>query len=267
MITRRTFAASSLALPLFGKAVPFKLGVASYSLRELPRAEAIAGIKKLDVQYVSVKEFHIRYTSTPEEIAAARREFADAGLKILSGGNIDLKGDDAKLRKMFEYAKACGMPLMVCAPSHATLPQVEKLAKEFNIRLAIHNHGPEDKEFPTPQSVLDAIKGMNSHVGLCIDVGHTARTGADVVESIQLALKAGRLYDMHLKDLKDMKVSKSQCIVGQGRMPIRDIFATLQKAGYKGSCMLEYEIDAKNPLPGMTKSFEYMRKVIAALEI
>ncbi len=273
MTTRRSFlaatAASAATPSLFAKSakMPFKLGVATYSMRKLSRADAIETVKKLGLQYVSVKEYHLKYTSTPEEIVTARKEFAAAGLKILSGGNISLADkDEAKLRKMFEYAKACGMPTIVCAPTHETLPMVHKLAKEFKIKLAIHNHGPEDKHFPSPQSVLEAIKGMDPLVGLCIDIGHTARTGLDVVESIKLA--GSRLHDMHFKDLKDFKGPKareSQCIVGEGIMPIREIFAQLRAMNYKGGCMLEYEIDADKPAPGMAKSFENMRKVIDSL--
>jgi sugar phosphate isomerase/epimerase len=272
MSTRRTFLAATAAVAasqsLFAKTkMPFKLGVATYSLRKQSRADAIATIKGLGIEYVSVKEFHLKYTSTPEEIAAGRKEFAAAGLKILSGGNISLADkDESKLRKMFEYAKACGMPTIVCAPTHETLPAVHKLAKEFKIKLAIHNHGPEDKHFPSPQSVLEAIKGFDPLVGLCIDVGHTARTGVDVVESIKLA--GSRLHDMHFKDLKEFKGPKAkdtQCIVGEGIMPIKEIFAQLKAMNYKGGCMLEYEIDADNPAPGMAKSFEHMRKVIDSL--
>jgi len=199
---------------------------------------------------------------TPEELAAGRKEFEAAGLKILSGGNIDLKGDEAKIRAMFEYAKAAGMPMIVCAPSQATIPTVEKMVKEYNIRVAIHNHGPEDKFFPSPQSVLEAVDGRDPRMGLCIDIGHTARTGVDVVESLRLAGK--RLFDLHVKDLKDLKVSKSQCIVGEGAMPMREIFTTLKKMNFKGGCMLEYEIDADNPVPGMVKSFANMRKLLAS---
>lgn len=244
--------------------MPFKLGVATYSLRSFPRADAIRMLKELGVTYISVKEFHLKYTSTPEEIAAAKAEFAAAGLKVLSGGNIDLKGDEAKVRSMFEYAKAAGMPMMVCAPSHESLPIVEKLVKEYNIKAALHNHGPEDKEFPSPQSVLDAVKGMDARVGLCIDAGHTARTGADVVESVKMAGK--RLLDMHIKDLGDMKESKSQVAVGEGKMPVKELFAALRAMNYTGGVMLEYEIKSKEPLPGMKKSLEYMRGVVAGME-
>lgn len=209
----------------------------------------------------------VPYISTPEEIVAGRKEFAAAGLKILSGGNISLSDKDpAKLRKMFEYAKACGMPTIVCAPTHETLPTVHELAKEFKIKLAIHNHGPEDKHFPSPQSVLEAIKGFDPLVGLCIDIGHTARSGVDVVESIKLA--GSRLHDMHFKDLKEFKGDKArdtQVAVGEGIMPIKEIFAQLKAMKYQGGCMLEYEINADNPEPGMAKSFEHMRKVIGSI--
>ena len=255
-----------MAAPLAAKSSPvgFQLGVASYSLRSFSRADAIKAIVELGVKYVSVKEFHLRYTSTPEEIAQARKEFKDAGLTILSGGNIDLKGDEPKVRKMFEYAKAAGMPMMVCAPSHDSLPIVHRLVKEFNIQAAIHNHGPEDKEFPSPQSVLDAIKGFDPRVGLCIDIGHTARTGADVVASIKLA--GSRLLDMHTKDLKDFSSSRSQVAVGEGKMPMKEIFQTLRQMNYRGGVMLEYEINDKNPVPGMRQSFDHMRGLIEQLE-
>jgi sugar phosphate isomerase/epimerase len=268
--SRRGFLAGSAALALptlpalaaAARADDIKLGVATYSLREFPRAQAIDMIKKLDVEYVSIKEFHIRYKGTPQDWAQGRKEFEDAGLKILSGGNIDLKKPD-ELRTMFEYARTCGMPMMVCAPSHATLKEVEKLVKEYNIKAAIHNHGPEDKEFPDPKSVLDAVKGMDPRLGLCIDIGHTSRTGANFVEWIE---KAGpRLLDVHVKDLKDPMVAKSQVAVGDGVLAIVPMFKLLKKMKYQGGVMLEYEIEAKNPFPGMQKSFAYMRGVLAGL--
>ncbi len=267
--TRRTFLGASAALAAISRtpasAAPageLTLGVATYSLRKFSRAQAIEILKQLNVQHISVKEFHLRYVSTPEEIAAGRKDFAAAGMQILSGGNIDLKKPE-ELRKMFEYAKACGMPMMVCAPSHATLPEVEKLVKEFNIKAAIHNHGPEDKHFPSPQSVLKAVKDMDPRVGLCVDVGHTTRTGVDVVASLREA--GPRLLDVHIKDLRDLMKAGSQCPVGDGAMPVVAIFKQLKQMNYKGAVMLEYEIDADNPLPGMMKSFAYMRGVLAGL--
>jgi sugar phosphate isomerase/epimerase len=246
-------------------AIGFKLGVCTYSVREFQRKLAISMIQQLGVAYVSVKEFHLPYTSTAEEIAKARNDFQKAGLTIASGGNIDLLNEDpAVLRRYFLYARACGMPLMVCAPTHKTLPLVEKLAREFDIKIAIHTHGPEDSNFPTPQVVLRAVKDMDPRMGLCMDVGHSMRGGADVVEEIANA--GPRLLDLHFKDLKNRNEKESQCDVGEGVMPVVAIFQQLRKTGYHGSVNLEYEINSDNPLPGMLHSMGYMKGVLAGLE-
>ncbi len=238
-----------------------KLGVASYSLRKFPRDQAIAMIRELGVRYVNVKSFHLPYELSPEELQAGRREFEAAGLQIVGGGTITLKKDeDEDIRNYFEYAKNCGMPLMVIAPTAQTLPRIERFVKEYDIAVAIHNHGPEDEHFPRPQDGLELIKDMDPRVGLCIDVGHTARTGVDVVESIKEA--GSRLLDMHIKDLASLSDKASQCVVGQGRMPVPEIFEQLTAMDYSGYVNLEYEIHADDPLPGMRESFAHMRGVL-----
>jgi len=241
-----------------------KLGVASYSLRSFDRTKAIEMLKALKIPYVSIKDVHLKQTIPTAEIEAGAKEFRDAGIQITSGGNVDMKETDLEgLRKHFEYAKAAGMPMMVCAPLHENLKLIEQLVKEYNIRIAIHNHGPEDKNFPTPKSVLDAVKDLDPRCGLCMDIGHSARTGVDVVKEIASA--GPRLLDMHVKDLANFKSRDSQVDVGDGIMPFPAIFKQLKKMNYQGYVNLEYEINDKNPLPGMQRSFSYMRGVLAGL--
>jgi sugar phosphate isomerase/epimerase len=243
----------------------FKLGVASYSFRSFPRVEAIKMIQELKVRFVSVKEFHLHYTDSPEELEKGRKEFEAAGIRIMSGGNISLaKNDDADIRKYFQYAKNCGMPMIVCAPTHDNLKKLEAAVKEFNIKAAIHNHGPEDKHFPSPESVLEAVKDLDPRVGLCMDVGQSVRAGSDPVKIVSVAGK--RLLDMHVKDLKDLHEKGSQCDVGDGKIPFPELFRALRKANYKGCVNLEYEINAKAPMPGMIRSYAYMRKVMAEIK-
>ena len=238
-----------------------KLGVASYSFREFQRHLAIDSTRQLNVSYINVKDFHLPLNSTPDEIAKARNEFDKAGLTIVGGGNISFqKDDEADMRSKFEYAKLAGMPVIVCAPTHETLPKLEKYVKEYNIKLALHNHGPEDKHFPSPQSVLDAVKNMDPRCGLCMDVGHTSRTGVDIVEWIRIA--GPRLLDMHIKDLKRASDKDSQVPVGDGVLPVAGIFKELKRMNYQGYVNLEYEIEEDNPLPGMQKSFAFMRGVL-----
>jgi sugar phosphate isomerase/epimerase len=242
-----------------------KLGVASYSLREFQRDLAIRMIRQLGVPYVSVKECHLSYRSTPQELEAGAREFEKAGLIIAGGGTIYMmKDDDDDIRRYFDYARACHMPLMTIGPTHENLRRIEKFVKEYDIKVAIHNHGPEDERFPSPVVALKAVQGMDPRMGLCIDVGHAVRTGANIVESVRSA--GPRLLDMHIKDLRDLKDRDSQVPVGDGAIPIVGIFQELKRMNYAGCVNLEYEVDADSPLLGMSKSLSYMRGVLAGLK-
>lgn len=243
----------------------FKLGVATYSLREFQRGMAMRMIRALGTPYVSIKEFHLWISAGRAEWARGRKAFEKEGLKITSGGVITFESTDPEdIRNKFEYAKTAGMPMIIAAPTGESLPVIEKFVKEYDIAIAVHNHGPEDKHFPTPQSVLAAVKNMDRRCGLCIDLGHTTRTGADVLAS--LAEAGDRLLDVHIKDLRSLLDPRSQCDVGEGAMPVVAIFKQLQKMGYKGCVNLEYEINGDDPLPGMQKSFSYMRGVLAGLK-
>src|SRR3954469_22366997 len=193
-----------------------KLGVASYSFRKFDRTQAIQMLKELGTPYLNVKDFHLKLDSSPEEIEAAKKEFKAAGIVLVGCGNVSFqKPDGADIRSKFEYAKRVGFPLIVCAPTAQTLPMMEKYVKEYDIKIAVHNHGPEDKHFPTPQSVLDAVKNLDPRCGLCMDIGHTSRTGADIVKGLEQA--GSRLLGMHVKDLSDPMGKDSQCDVGDGK--------------------------------------------------
>ena len=243
-----------------------KLGIATYTFRSFDRAKTIEMLKLVQAPWTSIKDgVHFAYNSTPQELKQVRAEFDAAGLKVTSAGNISLAKDDPDdIRQRFEIARNLGLSMMVCIPTRSNIRTVEKFVKEYDIRIAIHNHGPEQKDFPSPQSVLEVVRDMDPRVGLCIDVGHTARTGVDVVESIALAGR--RLFDMHVKDLRDFTKSQdSQCDVGEGIMPFPAIFKQLKKMNYQGCVNLEYEINAKDPLPGVLRSMFYMRGVLAGL--
>lgn len=266
MLTRRTLlqgataVAAGTLLPAWRRDAKVKLGVASYSLRKFDRAKAIEMIKACGTPYVSVKSFHLPYQLKGDDLAAARKEFDDAGLQVLSSGNNSI-GKESDIEMVFGYAAAARFPLLVIAPVPALLPKIEEAVKKTGIAVAIHNHGPEDKHFPAPGDALRLIKDMDPRVGLCVDVGHTTRTGKDVVKEIADA--GARVLDLHMKDLKDLMDKKGQCPVGDGKMPVKEIFAQLVKQGFSGCANLEYEIDADDPLPGMKKSFDFMRRVAA----
>ncbi|HEV1287191.1 MAG TPA: sugar phosphate isomerase/epimerase [Bryobacteraceae bacterium] len=242
----------------------FKLGVASYSFREFSRKIAIQGTQKL-AKYINYKDVHLPLTSTPAEIKKAIAETEKAGLKIVGGGTIYFRTpDEADIRAKFEYAKACGMPTIVCMPDKAVLPKLEKFVKEYDIKIAVHAHGPEDPNFQRPQDVMVIVKNMDPRCGLCVDIGHTVRTGVDLISTV--AEVGPRLLDLHVKDLADFKAKDSQRPCGDGIIPFPALFTQLKKMNYQGYINLEYEIDDTDPLPNMIKSFAYMRGVIAGLK-
>ena len=265
-------AALSTAAPIFTKSAAaamdasgIKFSVATYSFRDFQRDLAIQYIKQLEIQYCDVKEFHLPQNDSPKALQAGRKKFDSAGITVVGGGTINMEEEDTDgLRKHFEYAKNCGFPMMIIAPTRTNMNLIEKLAIEYNMKIAVHNHGPENKMYPSPQSVLEIVRDMDPRMGLCVDIGHTARAGKDVVESI--AETGSRLHELHVKDLTSFTDEKSQVPCGDGLMPFPKIFTQLTKQGYQGVCSLEYEVQPENPLPGMQKSFAYMRGVIAGLK-
>jgi sugar phosphate isomerase/epimerase len=240
-----------------------KLGVASYSMREFSLDQALEMAKTLGVTRMTFKDVHVPRTDPPEATRALRAKIEAAGITIMGGGTITIPNNPAQIEKEFVYAKNAGFPLIFVDPEPAALDTIERHAKSYDIRVAIHNHGPEDKRWPRPQDAYAAIKSRDKRLGLCIDLGHTTRTGTDAVQACREC--RDRLYDMHVKDLASKTEKESQVEVGRGVIDFPALFRTLIEIGYQGQVGLEYEINAKNPLPGMIESMAYMRGVLAAV--
>ena len=241
-------------------AAPIRLGMASYTFRKFDSAHLIDFMHLLKLPFLNLKDVHLKM-SPLSGVAAEATAYRAAGFTLTAAGTITFNVDtDEDIRPKFEYLKAAGIPIAVCAPTHAVLPRLDKFVKEYNIKLAIHNHGPEDKNFPSPLDVLAAVKGLDTRIGCCIDVGHCMRAGTDPVAAVHAA--GPRLYDMHMKDLAEKNVKESQVAVGQGIMPVREIFRALIAIKYPGCVDLEYEIFPDNPMPGVIESISYMRGVL-----
>jgi sugar phosphate isomerase/epimerase len=247
------------------EAAPIRLGLASYTFRNFSRTQMIGFMKQLNVSALNAKDAKDHLPMDPQEESAALADYASAGIKLHAAGAIYFsKDEDADIRSKFEYCKRAGIGVIVAGdPTPETLPRIEKFVKEYGIRIAIHNHGPEDKLWHSPLDVLKAVKNMDPRVGCCIDVGHTVRAGTDVVEAIQQA--GPRLFNIHMKDLTNFENKESQVAVGEGIMPVRKMFAALIEMKYRGFVDLEYEIHPDDPMPGAIASFAYMRGVMAGM--
>jgi len=225
----------------------------------------IGFLKQLNVLALNAKDVKDHLPMDTQQEATALADYAAAGIKLHAAGTIYFpKDEDADIRNKFEYCKRAGIGVIVAGdPAPDTLPRIEKFVKEYDVRIAIHNHGPEDKLWHSPLDVLKAVKGMDPRMGCCIDVGHTARAGTDVVQAIREA--GPRLFNVHMKDLTNFQSKESQVAVGEGIMPVKGIFEALIAMRYKGFVDLEYEIHPDDPMPGVISSFAYMRGVLAGL--
>jgi sugar phosphate isomerase/epimerase len=240
-----------------------KIGVASYSLRGMKIDPCIAAIQRVGIQYVSIKDMHLPLKSTTEERKAAVKKFKDAGITPMSCGVITMENNEANCRAAFEYARDIEVPVIVCDPDPDSFPILDKLVKEFDIKLAIHNHGPEAKRFKSPYDALAKAEKFDERIGLCIDVGHTARMNVDPAEAIHKC--AARLYDCHLKDIVEISNKNNGVEMGRGILNIRAMFQALLDIKFAHHAGFEYEKDGKDPVPGLAESVGYSRGVVSCL--
>jgi len=236
----------------------FRLAIAGFSFVNFNLQESLKMMKKVDAHFLCIKDFHLPYNSTAEQIAAFHATLKDSGVTGYAVGPIYTK-TVKDIDNAFDYAKRVGVDLIVGIPLHADLAYVSQKVKETGIRYAIHNHGPEDELYPTAESIYALIKDLDARVGICFDMGHNARAGHDSVADLQKYSK--RIFDMHLKNITAATKSGSTCELGRGIINIPSFVKMLRKVKYTGHCALEYEKDMKDPLTGIAESVGYFRGV------
>jgi inosose dehydratase len=241
---------------------PFDLALASYSFRKFPLDRALAMTARLGLKHICLKSFHLPLDSTPEQIAAAAAKVKAAGIDLYACGGVSMH-NDADVLRAFEYAKAAGMRMIIAMPSFDVLPLIDEKVKEYDIRVAIHNHGPGDKFFPLPETAHERIKGFDRRVGLCIDIGHTVRAGGDPSRDAERF--ADRLLDVHIKDVSKAAAKGRTVEAGHGVIDLPRFLRTVKKIGYTGYLSFEFEKDADDPLPGLAESVGYVRGILAAI--
>jgi len=234
-----------------------RVGVASYSLRAFPLADTLQDIHRLGVRFLSLKEVHLPLSSTPEQRRQVRQQAEDLGLSITSCGVIYLKNDETQMHQAFDYVRDLGASVAVVGVSREMLPMLDKVIRNYELKVAIHNHGPKDKLFPSPLEVYAAVKALDHRIGLCMDIGHTFRMHEDLVDDVKKT--RDRLYSMHFKDLDSDHVDAKDVPVGTGVLPIIPLLRELLRSGYTEELQLEHEAEPKDPLPGMAESLGFMR--------
>jgi sugar phosphate isomerase/epimerase len=239
----------------------FGIGIAGFTFMQVPVDRAIEIMKKVGVKNLSLKDFYMPMNSTQEQITAVMTKFKDAGINVYTLGVIYMKSQQS-VDQAFEYARMAGVKMIIGAPNYEFLPYAEEKIKKYDIRMAIHNHGPDNPLYPNATDIWNHIKDMDPRVGICIDIGHTTRDGQD--PSVDITRYAKRIFDIHIKDVDSATKAGKTVEMGRGIIDIPKVVTTLRKIKYNGMCSLEFEKDMRDPLAGIAESIGYFRGVMAA---
>jgi inosose dehydratase len=238
----------------------FTIGMAGYTFREFTVEKTIEMMKRTGVTNLSLKDFHMPMNSTQEQITSVLDKFKASGINVYTVGVVYMKTQDS-VDQAFEYARMAGVKMIVGAPDYELLPYVEKKIREYDFKMAIHNHGPDNPLYPNATDIWDHIKDLDPRIGICIDIGHTTRDGQD--PSTDIGKYSKRIYDIHIKDVDKAAKEGKTVEMGRGIINIPKVIATLRKIKYNGKCSLEFEKDMKDPLPGIAESIGYFKGVMA----
>ena len=235
------------------------LGIQLYSLRGYKVGEALRHAKDLGFTRVEAYGDMFPITADAEAIAAQKKMVSDLGLTISAHGVNGFTKDAAANRRTFAYAKALGVPILGADPDPDSFASLDDLVKEFDIRIAIHNHGPRHR-YNKVVDVLRAIEGHDERIGACADLGHYIRSGekpTDVIRALQ-----GRLYGIHLKDFAEMQDKTRGVILGRGHIDAPAVFAALAQVGFPadGALSIEYEENPADPLADIRECLRVARE-------
>jgi sugar phosphate isomerase/epimerase len=240
----------------------FKLAIAGYTFAKFDLDQTLAMMKRVGVTWLGVKDFHLPLNSTKEVIDQTLVKMKSFGVEPYGVGPIYMK-TEVSVDQAFAYAKMVGVNILVGVPDAQLLPYVEKKVKEYNISVAIHNHGPDLPIYPSAEDIWKEIKNLDSRIGFCLDIAHTVRLGLDPIETY-IKYKA-RIFDFHVWDV-DKPEKAGWCVeAGRGIIDFPKFFKTLRNEKYTGTCSLEYGKDMSDPLPGIAESIGYFRGVLAGL--
>jgi len=250
----------------------WQLAIHVYTFRKFSLNEGIQKTSSLGLKYLSLsgsvnwngKSPRV-HTLSDQDLKSVHKLLKDAGIvKLVNVGIVPLPGDEAQSRQVFEFAKRAGTDVLVAEPEEAALDTVEKLAKEYNIKVAIHNH-PKPSHYWNPDTVLKAVQGRSPLLGACADTGHWIRSGLDPVESIKKL--EGRVICLHFKDLNEKKEGSRQHDVpwGTGVGKSKAIMAELKRQGFRGAFCVEYEYNWDNSVPEIAECVKFFNATCAEL--
>jgi sugar phosphate isomerase/epimerase len=238
----------------------FQVSIAGYSFVNFDLEQSLKMMQRMDVHYLCIKDFHLPLNSNEEQIAAFHAKLKEANVTGYGVGPIYMN-DEGEVDRAFEYAKKVGVKIIVGVPLHNLLPYIDKKVKEYDMKYAIHMHGPDmPNKYPDADDVWNYVKDLDPRMGMCLDIGHDMRNGKDPVADLKKY--HSRVFDIHIKNVTAASKTGSTCEMGRGVIDIPDFVRMLHEVEYSGACSLEFEKDMKDPLAGLAESIGYFKGVI-----
>lgn len=237
----------------------FKVGMAGYTFVKFDLSKTLETLKKADVNYLCIKDFHLPLASTDEEISAFHAKLKASNVTGYAVGPIYMKTQE-EVDRAFAYAKRVGVKLVVGVPNYELLPYVDKKVKEYGFKYAIHLHGPDLPLYPDADDVWNNVKDLDPRIGMCLDIGHNTRNGKDPVADLKKYHT--RVFDIHIKDVTGATKQGYSVEIGRGIIDFPAFVKMLREVGYTGVCSLEHEKDMTDPFMGIAESIGYFRGVI-----
>jgi len=245
----------------------WQLAVHSYTFRKFSIDDAIAKTAAMGVHYMSISG-SVNFVGTnsiptpslsveQQQELLGKLKAAGIAPKFVNIGVVQLPPDEAKSRKVFEFAKQFGIDTLVAEPEPAALDIVEKLCKEFNIKVAFHDH-PKPSRYWNPDTVLEAVKGRTPLMGACADVGHWMRSGLDPLECLKKL--EGRIICLHFKDLNEMGPKAHDVPWGTGIGQTKALMAELKRQNFHGAFCVEYEYHWETSQPEIAESVKFFNQ-------
>ena len=241
----------------------FRLGVASYTFRNFDLDRTLSMVQSLGIDQLCLKSMHLPLEYSDEQITAAVDKIRSTGIRPYGAGVIYMK-TESEVLQAFRYAKSAGLEIIIGVPDPPLLKIVEEHVRKQGIRLAIHNHGPDNDLFPTPESVYRSVQDLDAGIGLCVYIGHTVRAGVDPCRALREC--AGRVLDVHIKDVSAPSKEGNTVEIGRGVVDTAGVLETLAKTGFSGVAAFEFEKDGDNPLPGLAESVGFVRGVLSMMD-
>ncbi|HSW45490.1 MAG TPA: sugar phosphate isomerase/epimerase [Phycisphaerae bacterium] len=246
----------------------WKLGVQAWTFHKYTLFEAIDKTKELRLKYMECfprqplspeqKDVTFNESSPPEVLDKVKARLKEAGIEVISFGVVKM-GTEEEARKVFEFARKMGVTTLTAEPPQDAIKMIDKLANEYEIDVAIHNH-PKPSHYWSPDTVLDAIKGCSKRMGACADTGHWTRSGLDPLECLKKL--DGRVLACHFKDLNEKGPKAHDVVWGTGVNNAQALLQELRRQKFDGPLMIEYEHNWENSMPDIKQCIEFFRKTV-----